>query len=115
MKRRIGNANAEQRARFEKLVDFGCICCKNLFGQWIRPEIHHINDTGRNMGHDFTIPLCPYHHRASGMMDWSSKELENKGFRAPGPPGGKTWERDHGTEAELLETVNNALGLKQDG
>ena len=55
------------------------------------------------MGHDFTIPLCPYHHRGviQDFEVWKGPSLAD---------GKKPFVEHYGTELELLEKVNNLLG-----
>lgn len=63
MKRAIGSPNKEQRARQDRIRELGCIACW-LMGHGQCPcEIQHLNDCGRNRGHEYTIGLCAWHHR----------------------------------------------------
>lgn len=55
----------EDRERFKKLNDMGCILCFLRETPGTPSEIHHVRTEvgwGRD-GHQNTIPLCPYHHR----------------------------------------------------
>lgn len=47
----------------DALKDYGCVACWMEVGEWAAPEIHHLTDGGRRLGHRYTIPLCPWHHR----------------------------------------------------
>ncbi len=92
-----------QKQRFQKLQELGCICCLKE-GGYRAPDIHHITDCGRRMGHDYTIPLCPYHHR--GVIT-DPHEI----YRGPSLADGKRpFETCYGTELELLSQVNNLIG-----
>ena len=52
-----------QRRRFASLQTRGCVACA-LDGRLREPpDIHHLVEGGRRLGHDYTIPLCPWHHR----------------------------------------------------
>lgn len=55
-----------QVARFEAIHHLGCIACRKR-GQVTPCEVHHLTIGGRHgqkrRGHDFTIGLCPWHHR----------------------------------------------------
>jgi hypothetical protein len=63
MKRAIGSPNKKERERQDRIRELGCICCW-LDGHGMNPcEIHHLNDCGRNIGHDATIGGCAWHHR----------------------------------------------------
>lgn len=58
-----GTPTAEEARWMAAIVEYGCIACM-LNGWWRREaEVHHILRGGRRMGHLFTIPLCPGHHR----------------------------------------------------
>ncbi|HDU8695026.1 TPA: DUF968 domain-containing protein [Morganella morganii subsp. morganii] len=87
-------ANKEERAYFQLLVEYGCIACRNMFGVYSIPEIHHVRN-GQGMGqradHYSVLPLCPQHHRA----------CYETGFHA----APATWQQIHGSERELLEQV----------
>lgn len=99
-------AQAERRSAMYQL---GCICCRDT-GKWSQVQIHHIlDDSGESrLGHDETIPLCPYHHTGDTLLA-SRKEMELYGFGPPGPPGGADFVAAFGTEQELLDQVNDLL------
>lgn len=97
-------ATKAQKERFGKLQELGCICCLNESNGYRAPDIHHILDCGRRMGHDYTIPLCPYHHR--GVIT-SPHEV----YRGPSlADGKKPFESWYGSQVELLEQVNDLIG-----
>lgn len=78
----------------------GCVVCRNL-GYGASPaEIHHIR-TGQGIAqradHKKTLPLCAPHHRTGG---------HGVAIHA----GQKTWERNYGTETELLDQVTIEVG-----
>ncbi|WP_272675003.1 MULTISPECIES: Ref family recombination enhancement nuclease [unclassified Providencia] len=91
-------ANKEERKYFQLLVEYGCIACRNMFGVYSIPEIHHVR-TGQGMAqrasHKDVLPLCPPHHRPS----------YDTGFHA----APKTWQEIHGTESELLEQTKREV------
>ena len=63
-----GKATKAQQARFERIKEIGCICCLKTLYVYEPPEIHHITDCGRRRGHDYTIGLCPWHHRGVSIL-----------------------------------------------
>jgi hypothetical protein len=82
-----------EREWLDLITRLGCIVCM-LEGMGATPaEPHHMLSAGRRMGHLFTIPLCPLHHR-SGRNDAQvvSRDQNQRRF-----------ERRYGTEAYLLE------------
>lgn len=98
MKKR--NTRAD-KLHFERLVEMGCIVCKIHLGVYTHPEIHHLRSgcgAGQRSDNNHTIPLCHTHHRTGG---------HGVAVHA----GKQTWEKNFGTEMELLEQVNNELGI----
>ncbi len=51
-----------EKDRIDRMLKLGCAACAEL-GLWMTAEVHHIVEGNRRMGHWFTIPLCPGHHR----------------------------------------------------
>lgn len=96
--------NKRDLARYRKLVEYGCVCCKQL-GIYTVPEIHHIVDKGyrkHSGGNQATLPLCPYHHRQTDHGD----------VNRYGPSlahGSKLFTKRWGTQRELLEKVNKEV------
>lgn len=83
--------NKRQR-HLGKVAALGCCVCSE---PGTPAEIHHIGDSSERS--DFlTIPLCPIHHRLGGM---------GVAYHA----GPKAFERQHGSEIQLLAKVNEAL------
>ena len=77
------------------VASLGCIVCRNLGLGESPAEIHHIRTgqgTAQRADHKKTLPLCPPHHRTGG---------HGIAIHA----GQKTWEKNYGTETELLEQV----------
>ena len=93
---------AAERKRMRKLVEIGCIVCRNERGCYTPPEIHHILDCGRRIGHLYTIPLCTHHHKQSPADSGEVGRHQNK----------TEWMRRYGSEAELLEQTNRILCQK---
>jgi len=108
MKRSKKAATVSQRSRWDLLRDYGCICCRKK-GLIRHPEIHHLLSGGRRMGHDHTIPLCPWHHRGEPMTIDSTKKTTEAWL---GPSLAESLIRfNHifGSETELLLEVNKWL------
>lgn len=80
------------KERFELLAQIGCIICGKPC------EIHH--KTGAGMGlradHQQTMGLCPYHHRTGNF----GEAVHN---------GTKTFEKNFGTQDELIQKCNKAI------
>lgn len=103
MKTSTGKPTKAQQARFKALREIGCICCWNYLGRYVVPEIHHIVKGMKRLGHDYTLPLCPAHHR--GVIEAGCHDVYGPSLAH----GKRTFEAVFGTEAQLLETVNAML------
>lgn len=94
-------------ARGDKLRDLGCIVCLNVHYVFTEPAIHHIDGKTKPGCHDLTIPLCGKHHqikcneKISGRKVWISLHGD----------GRKAFAERYGTELELLDQVNEMIGL----
>lgn len=90
-----------EREHLSRVAALGCIVCRNLGYGETPAEIHHIR-TGQGVAQRASnyssIPLCHPHHRTGG---------HGVAVHA----GKQTWEKNFGTELELLEQVNNELGV----
>jgi len=107
-----------EKARMDTLKNHcPCICCMLATMKVSFPEIHHITDCGRRKGHDFTLSLCPYHHR--GAMEWQGAHHRNKqqliGEFGPSLAHGKrTFAEMFGGEMFLLSLQNDILEAYED-
>ncbi len=90
----IAMTNKERR-HLARIADYGCIICQ-------RPcEIHHIRHgmgMAQKNNHYNAIGLCPEHHR-----------IGNYGVAIHA--GIKEFEKNFGTELELLERTRKILGI----
>ncbi len=118
MKKSTGKPTKAQVERFEALKELGCIACIKTLG--IRAlhcgptEIHHLNLGGKagqkRLGHDFTIPLGPWHHRAVLALGWTSSESAR--FYGPSlAKQSKAFRERYGSDGELLAEVNKLIGV----
>lgn len=82
-----------ERQHYDKLSQIGCIICRQP------AEIHHLR-TGMGLGmrndYNNAIPLCPSHHRIGG-------------YGVAYHAGRLQFEKNFGTELELLERVHKLL------
>lgn len=95
--------------RFRRLNEMGCIVCRQTFGAFVQSEVAHCTSRGRRIGHQATIPLCPWHHRGVPMGSLSQKAMRE----LYGPSFAKSkaeFEEAFGTEQKLLEETNKWLG-----
>lgn len=110
-------ATRAQKRRFIDLQMVGCVCCRleGNAGDY-RPEpadIHHLVVGGRRLGHDYTIPLCPWHHRGNSKNGLTTGDME----RVYGPSLARSkreFVSRYGTELCLLELANRHLERLQE-
>lgn len=104
-----GKPTKAQQARFDALKEIGCICCWNFAGWYRVPEVHHITQGMKRLGHDATLPLCPRHHR--GLFDGDTAHA----MTVLGPSlahSKRVFVATYGAELELLETVNAMIARR---
>jgi hypothetical protein len=86
---------AEERRYRDKVAALGCLICG------MPANLHHVRQ-GVGMGQKAAeigglLPLCHIHH-------------QNGGYGVAFHAGKKEWQKNYGTEAELLEEVARRLG-----
>lgn len=105
-------ATKAQQRRFIDLQLVGCIACRiEGLADDHRPEpadVHHIVMGGKRLGHDYTLPLCPWHHRGVNVSQLPTSAVEM--MRGPSLARSKReFVQRYGTELCLLEIVNRHL------
>ncbi len=98
--------------RLDQLSRAGCIVCRISYGSFVQNEIQHLTVGGRRMGDRFTIPLCPWHHRAVPGSGFPPAEME----RIYGPSFAKSreaFEQAFGHDVFLLEEADKWLGVAE--
>jgi hypothetical protein len=82
-----------------QVVALGCISCRKMGIKDSPAEVHHIRHgvgKGQKASNKDILPLCPSHHR-------------NGGYGVAYHAGRVAWEKQFGTELELLEEVRRLL------
>lgn len=104
---------AADRERFYMLRLYGCAACRKLgvnghHPEIHPPEIHHLVE-GYRLGHEYTIPLCVWHHRGEREnLDVSMDRMRH--FFGPSMAREKkAFIKEFGSERELLMEVNKWL------
>lgn len=108
--RSTGTPTKAQQERFEAIRSVGCVSCLRL-GIRSACEIHHLTIGGRHgqkrRGHDFTIGLCPWHHRGDPSGVWSTEALGPSYAREP-----RRFREEFGCDDFLLGYQNELIGYK---
>lgn len=108
MNHSTGKPTKYEQQRIQSMLELGCVCCAQL-GIWnIAVECHHIVE-GNRLGHWYTLPVCPGHHRKV----WTSDQVEviPPDLRIAISDGSKLFEKHYGTERELWMKVQARLKL----
>lgn len=110
MKRAIPPPTKAESERIRRIVDYGCIVSRIKWRTYAPPDVHHLLDGGRNIGHWFTIPLSPWFHRGVTLSGMSQKEMT----RVYGPSlelDKDAFETAFGTDRYLWEVVQRLFKL----
>lgn len=109
MKHSTGKPTKAEAARMDAIKELGrCVACRNHAWQYV--EVHHLLSGGRRRGHMYTVGLCPWHHRGVLNEGESQKVIAD----SIGPSlahGSKPFRAWFGTDDQLLDDMNEALGL----
>ena len=103
--------------RIRKFERLGCIACrKDGRPEKVGYDVHHITDNGRRLGHLYTIPLCPWHHR--GYVECKPEYVTDDDIHRDVPSLAKS-KRDfvakYGSEMDLWVEVNELLDASDRG
>lgn len=94
--------NKAEQTWLLKVVELGCIVCRNEFGVFQFAEAHHIVGRSSKNGHWLILPLCDRHHRnGSDMPPYISRHPYKARFVAA-----------YGNEMDLFEQVCKKLSVK---
>lgn len=101
--------NIEERSRIDRMLRLGCIVCRH-FSNDSQAEVHHLTDGGRRLGHWYTLPLCPGHHRGVWCGHRKGCCLKDPGHSIES--GRRVFEQAYGSQRVLWEEVQQFLGLE---
>jgi len=109
MNHSTGKPTRYEQQRFDAMMRLGCVCCAQLDLPNPSTDRHHIVEGNKRLGHWYTLPLCPGHHRGV----WSPEQIEiiPPDLRTAISDGSKLFEKHYGTERELWMKVQARLKL----
>lgn len=124
MKHSTGKPTKAQRERFEKLRAMGCIACwidgRKNYDVFLRcgpVEIHHLNLGGKagqkRRGHDFTLPLGAWHHRAICHPHFEHAVTMEAIYGPSLARAPRKFRERYGSDDELLAQVNALLAARR--
>jgi hypothetical protein len=97
-------------SRFQALERIGCIAC-HMQDRWTASDVHHVLSGGKRKGHQYTIPLCPWHHRGVTSAGYSRKDMHD----IAGPSlalNPKAFHGEFGDDEGLLTLTNQLIGAR---
>ena len=104
-----GSPTKNQQQRFEAMkLDIGCICCRLKGLGHVEPDINHSLTARKRRGHDFTYPLCKWHH-VGWLADGYTTETMTKAFGPSLAKGSKPFHAHFGSDDELTDAVGQML------
>lgn len=95
--------------RFDLMQQLGCAACSQYFRD-SQADVHHLLSGGRRRGHQFTIPLCPWHHRGVP-PDGFSIGVAEATFGPSLARSPRKFRSKFGSDEELLEYVNSRIAI----
>jgi|SRR5689334_5304052 len=109
MNHSTGKPTKYEQQRFDAMMRLGCVCCAQLDIPNPAIDRHHIVKGNKRLGHWYTLPLCPGHHR--GVWTPEQIELIPPDLRIAISDGSKLFEKQYGSERELWTKVQRRLKL----
>lgn len=91
-------ATKPEKKRFEKIVEIGCVACRQDGHNGVPGEVHHILDGMKRAGHGFSVCLCPFHHR--GIPPGTGPSLAD---------GSRLFYARYGSPGEILAYQNSLI------
>ncbi len=109
MKHSTGKPTRYEAERIAAILRLGCVACAQLGLPNVASDVHHIVEGNRRLGHWYTLPLCPGHHRKV----WTLEQMEviPVDIRVSIADGTKAFEAIYGTEREMWSKVQHRLKL----
>ena len=102
----------KDQTRFVDLQDVGCLPCRIKGFGCVPGDVHHLVEGRKRLGNDYTICLCPWHHRGippTGLDVRQAEEIAGPSLAR----NKKAFYDAFGSEKDLLETTNQALEIIQ--
>lgn len=98
-----------EQERIEAMLRLGCVCCARLGIPNVASEVHHLVEGNRRLGHYYSLPCCPGHHRGA----WTPEQRQciPEGERVAISDGRKLFVNVYGSERFLWTLVQKRLKL----
>ena len=94
MKTALPSPTKDEARRMEIIASqVGCIACWIDHKVYTPCQIHHLLDTGRRRGHQYSIGLCYNHHQGNGGIHRAKRAFRNQ----------------YGTDDDLLDLTNERI------
>lgn len=90
------------------MQSLGCLTCAIAGHGYAAPDIHHLLEAGRRLGHDQTIALCPWHHRGVAHSHAAPSLMEH--LKGPSLAiDSRAFHARYGDDQSLLDMQNERL------
>ncbi len=93
-------------ARFDAFRRIGCVACRKEDLGITPADVHHLLSGGRRLGHQHSIPLCPWHHRGAAI---GSRRDMAANYGPSLAHGSKAFRARYGSDEHLLEYTNDLI------
>jgi hypothetical protein len=105
--------NKAEAERIERMLRLGCCYCAELC-LWMTAEVHHIVEGNKRLGHWYTLPCCPGHHRNIWQTD-QAQMMKDYGYPLVSiAHGRKEFFKHHTSEKAQWTIIQNKLRLSTD-
>jgi hypothetical protein len=111
--RSTGKPTKEEADWIVAIKTHNCVACEvqGLDNPFEGCDAHHLLSGGRRIGHDATVGLCPWHHRAVPV--WSDAKRTRSAYGPSLMDGSKLFRDAYGTDDELLALQKRLLGIEE--
>ena len=113
MKHSTGNPTKAEQDRIEKFRWIGCVVSLVYLKIADVPyDVHHLVEGGSRLGHLYTIPLSPWHHRGVVPLGRSALEMTER-FGPSKALSPQAFAARFGSDHELLEMTNALIAAHE--
>lgn len=100
------NATQAEKRRIEIMTrEVGCIPCRMEHGKYVEAQCNHLLN-GYRIGHDATVPECPWHHMGECLTGISARAMK-KTFGPSRKLHKKLFAKHYGGDRTLLRWTND--------
>jgi hypothetical protein len=95
--------------RWQQMQEIGCLACRQMGFANEPSDMHHLLSGHRRRGDEFTIPLCPWHHRGLWNNRFANQKLAEALLGPSLAHSSKRFRELFGSDDELLTWCNELI------